>query len=70
MMDDLGQDSGRERVGLENVGVVPMFYDYQLVYQDSSIKSSLPALPIFLSAPLLADFDRAPQLPRNDPGPV
>lgn len=47
-----------------------MFYDYMLVYQGSSIKSSLPALPIFLSALNLAAFDCAPQLPRSDPGTV
>lgn len=42
--------------GVGNVGVAPMFYDYMLVYQGSSIKSSLPEFRIFLSALFLAAF--------------
>lgn len=53
-----------------NVGVVPMFYDYMLVYQGSSIKSSPSGFPIFLSAFLLAALRRALHLPRNDLGIV
>ena len=69
MMDDLGQGSGRDGGGwVASEGVVPMFYDYMLVYQGSSIKSSLSAFLIFLSAPALAAFSCVPQLPRNYPG--